>query len=156
KLAAGHYYLAMDLGQLARTKSIGALRIVEEMEKEFKIARLLDEKFDYGGSDRSLGMLYRDVPGWPTSIGSRAKARLHLQKAVELSPEYPGNHLELASAQRQFGDKRELQKSVEILRELLPAARSKFTGEDWAAAWLDWNQMWRDIEPAAEKQRQDK
>src|SRR5205814_413219 len=31
KSAPGHYYLAMNLGQLARTKTLGALRIVEEM-----------------------------------------------------------------------------------------------------------------------------
>ena len=32
----GHYYLAMNLGQLARTKSLGALKIVGQMEEEFK------------------------------------------------------------------------------------------------------------------------
>src|SRR5205823_14683162 len=33
KSVAGHYYLAMDLGQLAQTKTLGALRIVQEMER---------------------------------------------------------------------------------------------------------------------------
>src|SRR4051812_17777433 len=39
-----HYYLAMNLGELARTKSIGALKLVREMEAEFKQAIELDEK----------------------------------------------------------------------------------------------------------------
>jgi len=30
--AAAHYYLAMNLGQLARTKSVGALKLVKQME----------------------------------------------------------------------------------------------------------------------------
>src|SRR5262245_27650617 len=39
--AAAHYYLGMNLGQLARTKGLGALKLVDEMEKEFSIAREL-------------------------------------------------------------------------------------------------------------------
>src|SRR5206468_1564673 len=77
--APAHYYLAMNLGQLARTKSIGALKLVREMESEFKAAIELDEKFDYAGAHRSLGLLYKEAPGWPTSIGSRGKARSHLR-----------------------------------------------------------------------------
>src|SRR5439155_8251572 len=60
KSAPGHYYLAMNLGQLAQTKTLGALRIVDEMEREFKIARDLDAKFDYAGPDRALGLLYSE------------------------------------------------------------------------------------------------
>ena len=36
KSAAGHYYLALNLGQLARTKSLGALKLVREMERSFR------------------------------------------------------------------------------------------------------------------------
>ena len=80
-----HYYLALNLGELARTKSLGALKLVREMETEFKQAIELDEKFDFGGPHRSVGLLYKDAPGWPTSIGSRNKARLHLRRANDLS-----------------------------------------------------------------------
>src|SRR6185369_15935295 len=52
KSAPGHFYLAMNLGQLARTRTLGALKIVDEMEREFKAARELDAKFDYAGADR--------------------------------------------------------------------------------------------------------
>src|SRR5262245_2145540 len=47
KSAPGHYYLAMNLGQLARTKTLGALKIVDEMEREFKTARDHDAKFEH-------------------------------------------------------------------------------------------------------------
>ncbi|HTD65817.1 MAG TPA: hypothetical protein VK846_04710, partial [Candidatus Limnocylindria bacterium] len=85
--AAAHYWLGMNLGQLARTKTLGALKLVREMEDEFLRARSLDEHVDYAGPDRSLGMLYRDAPGWPTSIGSKKKAREALERAVRLHPE---------------------------------------------------------------------
>ena len=68
----GRYYLGMNLGQLARTRGIGALKLVTEMEREFSAARELDESFDNAGPDRNLGLLYRDAPGL-VSIGSRAR-----------------------------------------------------------------------------------
>ena len=48
-MVAGHYYLAMNLGQLARTEMIGALKIVKEMENEFEIAADIDPRFDHAG-----------------------------------------------------------------------------------------------------------
>src|SRR5580658_9370191 len=61
KPAPAHYYLAMNLGQLARTEFLGALRIVREMEHEFKTASTLDPHYDYAGPERCLGLLYRDA-----------------------------------------------------------------------------------------------
>src|SRR5258708_2573305 len=106
KLAAAYYYLAMNLGQLARTKKLGALKLVDEMEINFKAAIALDPAFDYAGAHRSLGLLYLNAPGWPASIGSRAKARQPLQKAVELCPEYPDNRLSLLEAHLEWSEKK--------------------------------------------------
>jgi hypothetical protein len=65
--AAAHYWLAMNFGQLARTKTLGALHLVRRMEEEFLRARELDPRVDFAGPDRSLGLLYRDAPGiWRT------------------------------------------------------------------------------------------
>ena len=144
-LAPGHYYLAMNLGQLARTKFLGALKIVEEMEQEFKRATALDARFDYAGADRSLGLLYFDAPGWPTSIGSRSKARHHLERAVTLSPDYPDNRLCLLEAYLKWGDKEGIQRERLKLEELLPKARIKLMGEAWEASWVDWNRRWKKI-----------
>ncbi len=144
-LAAGHYYLAMNLGQLARTKLLGALPIVEEMESEFIRAAALDARFDYAGADRSLGLLYFDAPGWPTSVGSRSKARLHLERAVKLSPDYPDNRLCLIEVYLKWGDKEGIQRELLKLEELLPKARLKLVGEAWDVNWADWNLRWKKI-----------
>ena len=146
KLIEGHYYLAMNLGQLARTKNIGALKLVNEMEKEFQIARDLDEKFDFAGPDRNLGLLYFEAPGWPTSIGSRTKARQHLEHAVKLSPNYPENRLNLIEAYLKWGDKNGAQREFKVLRELLPVAKKEFSDEQWESSWIDWENRQRKIQ----------
>ncbi len=146
ELAPGHYYLALNLGQLARTKFLGALPIVDEMEIELKQAIALDSALDYAGADRSLGLLYFDAPGWPTSIGSRTKARLHLERAVALSPDFPDNRLSLLEAYLKWRDREGIQKERAKLDELLPRARSKWVGEPWDASWPDWNQRWQKIQ----------
>lgn len=138
RLAAGHYYLAMNLGQLARTKMLGALRIVDEMEREFKTARELDERLDFAGPDRNLGELYLQAPGWPTSIGSRPKARKHLERAAELSPDYPENQINLAEAYAKWNLPKDFQRQMAALQNNCPAAQTNFTGADWAASLADW------------------
>jgi hypothetical protein len=47
---------------------------------------------------RNLGLLYRDAPGWPFSIGSKRKAREWLERAAALAPDYPENQLNLAES----------------------------------------------------------
>ncbi|MBI2928453.1 MAG: hypothetical protein HYY24_22520 [Verrucomicrobia bacterium] len=142
RLGPAHYYLAMNLGQLARTKRLGALKIVTEMERHFKKARELEPLLDQAGPDRSLGLLYLDAPGWPTSIGSRSKARQHLQRAVELAPDFPENRLCFLEALVKWGEKKNAQRAAKDLPELLKQARTNLTGEAWAAAWADWNRRW--------------
>jgi len=145
KSGQGHYYLAMNLGQLAQTKTLGALRIVDEMEREFKMARDLDARFDYAGPDRNLGLLYFEAPGWPASIGSKSKARQHLQRAAHLAPGYPENHLCLLEAYLKWSDKKNLVRELKITEELLPQARKEFTGEAWEQSWSDWDKRWKRI-----------
>ena len=131
-----HYYLALNLGQLARTKLLGALPLVSEMEGSFKKARQLDENFDYAGADRFLGQLYHQAPGW--SVGSQSKARKHLERAVELAPNYPENRISLAEASLKWRDKKLAQRELDALAKLWPTAKTNFTGADWAAFWADW------------------
>jgi tetratricopeptide (TPR) repeat protein len=149
KLAAGHYYLAMNLGQLARTKMLGALMIVDEMEREFKTAHDLDEHFDFAGPDRNLGTLYFEAPGWPTSIGNRSKARKHFERAVELAPEFPENHLNLLAAYVKWEDHNGLRRELGALEKLWPMARTNFTGDAWQSSWADWQTRAADLKPKA-------
>jgi tetratricopeptide (TPR) repeat protein len=139
-LAAGHYYLAMSLGQLARTKMLGALSIVKEMEREFKVAQDDDERWDYAGPARNLGELYYQAPGWPTSIGSRHKARYWLERAVAIAPEYPENHLNLLEAYLEWGDTSGVQRELQALEDVWPAARLGYPGRRWESDLADWKQ----------------
>ena len=143
--AAAHLFLGLNLGQLARTKTLGALRLVGEMESEFKRAIALDPAVEYGGPDRYLGQLYQQAPGWPTSIGSRSRARQHLARACELSPDFPDNRLALLEALMDWNDRRNFPKEARLYLELLPASRGKYSGENWAAAWAEWDQRWQKL-----------
>ena len=136
--APAHYYLAQNLGQLARTKSLGALKLVREMEKTWLRAQELDEAFDHAGPDRSLGLLYRDAPGWPTSLGSNAKSRAHLERAVKLAPDFPENRLCFAETLLHWKKRDELAAQLKALDALWPRAKAQFTGDEWATAWPEW------------------
>ncbi|HEY1169993.1 MAG TPA: hypothetical protein VGH19_01370 [Verrucomicrobiae bacterium] len=151
KNAAAHYYLGMNLGQLARTKTLGALSIVREMENVFKRSADLDNKVHYAGAERCLGILYLEAPGWPTSIGNKSKARQYLQRCVEVSPEYPDNHLELMEAYVEWKDTKTLQKAAKEYEAILPKAREQFKGEAWEESWLDWDKRWKAIQAKLKK-----
>ena len=138
KSAPGHYYLGMNLGQLARTEILGALKIVKEMEREFKTANDLDEHFDYAGPARCLGLLYRDAPGWPTSIGSRRKAREWLERAAKLAPDYPENYLNLIESRLNWNERTGAESERKTLDALWPKAQTNFVGQAWEPSWADW------------------
>ena len=149
----GHYYLAMNLGQLARTKSLGALKIVTQMESEFNLVLNLDPGYSFAGPDRNLGLLYLDAPNWPISLGSNTKARQHLQKALKLAPDYPENHLNLIEAELEWGEKKSAAAGLKALDELWPEARKKLAGADWASDWADWEKRrdaaWKQVRGAS-------
>jgi hypothetical protein len=138
-LAPGHYYLGLNLGQLARTKSLGALKLVDEMESSFYAVIRLNAGFDFAGAHRCLGLLYRDAPGWPISVGSRSKARQHLTKAVELSREYPDNWLCLIEAYIGWGERDRARAHYRAAQEHFNAARKRFTGVEWRSSWESWD-----------------
>jgi tetratricopeptide (TPR) repeat protein len=139
-IAAAHYYLGMNLGQLARTKRLGALKLVDEMESSFYSVVRLNPGFDFAGAHRCLGLLYRDAPGWPISVGNRSKARQHLTKCVELSPEYPDNWLSLIEALISWGEQERARALYTKAKDHLAAARKRFTGVQWKTSWEDWDQ----------------
>jgi len=138
--APGHYYLAMNYGQLARAEapSVAAYRLVKQIENEFKTAADLDKSFDYAGPERCLGLLYRDAPGWPFSIGSKRKARDFLEQAAKLAPDDPENHLNLAESYLQWHESDSAKSELKTLDALWPSAQLNFTGEAWERSWDDW------------------
>ncbi len=147
--AAAHYYLAMNLAQLARTRTLGALKLLGQMEREFDKARTLDERFDFAGPDRNLGLLYRDAPSLG-SIGSRTRAREHLLRAVELEPDYPENRLNLIESYLKWGETSAARRELQALEAAWTKAKTELSGSNWASSWADWqprlNQVKKRIE----------
>ena len=135
--APAHYYLGMNIGQLAQTRGLSALGLVNHMEHEFLRARELDERIDWAGPDRNLGLLYRDAPSF-ISVGSRSKARKHLKRAAELAPQYPENRLNLTESYQHWNDRKDAQRELLALEQVWPAARTNFTGVAWTGSWADW------------------
>jgi len=151
--APAHYYLGLNLGQMARVHLFKGLGIVSEMERTFLAARKLDPLFDYAGADRALGLLYHKAPGWPISLGDNAKANRHLNEAIRLRPHYPGNRIALAEflwERRRF---REFWREWETIEELLPRAREEFAGPKWELSWVEWSQRLKRLRSDAEAAR---
>ena len=117
---------------------LGALRLVNEMEKEFTTASLLNSNLDYAGPDRALGLLYRDAPSFG-SIGNRTKSRERLQRAHDLAPQFPENGLILIESELKWNDRSSARSALNSLEEQLPKSRAEFSGPSWAGNWADWD-----------------
>ena len=146
-----HYYLGMDLSQLADAKhNFSALHLAKDIEREFLAARALDEHFDYAGPDRNLGLLYRETPTI-ISIGSRTKARQHLEEAVKLAPDLPENRLNLLESYIRWGYHTEATRELKELERIWPAATKTFTGDEWALSWWEWNKRLAGVQKKLEE-----
>ena len=143
--AEAHYFLALNLGQLAKTKQMAALGLVGEMERELKRAIELDSDFERGAPDRSLGLLYLRAPGWPLSIGNKRKGLVHLERAVQISPDYPENRLCVLEAVLKDNDQDRKRLQIKAYQEMLPRARAVYSGPEWETDWVDWDARWREI-----------
>lgn len=44
-----------------------------------------------------------------------------------------------------WNDRRNFPKEARLYLELLPASRGKYSGENWAAAWAEWDQRWQKL-----------
>lgn len=96
----GHYWYAINVGMLADADHAYGLSAVDEIKSVMERAREIDERFDFAGPLRVLGVLLLRTPGPPLSVGSPRKGLRLLERAAELFPEYPENFLYLAEALR--------------------------------------------------------
>jgi tetratricopeptide (TPR) repeat protein len=149
KCGPAHLYLGMTIGQVADTKrDLAALKMVKEMEAEFLIARDLDESFDHAGPDRNLGLLYFQSP-IIVSVGNRTKARRHLERAVQLAPESPENHLNLIEAYLKWNEAKAAQRELKALENIWASAKEKFPDENWGNLEQRYNAVKTKIEGSA-------
>ena len=149
--AGTHYYLGMNYGQLAHTEQFWtALNLVREMEHEFKTAAGLDPLFDYAGPERNLGLLYLQAPG-VVSIGSNRKARVYLESAAKLAPDYPENLLNLAEAYLEWNDPNKAGMELKLLEAAWPKAQTNFASGAWMENWDNWATRRDEVAKALEK-----
>lgn len=138
--AAGlEYYLGLNLGQLASTRGMSALKLVREMETHLLTARALEPGIGDAGPDRSLGYLYLNAPGWPLSIGDNDKARRHFEQALKLAPHRPEHPLAFAEACLRWKKRDEARRLFAAAEAALTRAKELYPGPEWAADWADWN-----------------
>ena len=64
----------------------GAMAPAKKSRERFEAALAIDDKAMDGSAYTSLGTLYHKMPGWPIGFGSDKKARIYLEKALEISP----------------------------------------------------------------------
>lgn len=141
KSGEAHYYLALNMGQLARTRTLGALRLVSEMEVQFLAAISLNPAIHFSGPDRNLGQLYHFAPGWPMSLGDEKKARIHLEAAVKRAPDFPANRLALLEALLDGHDVEEARKQLDAVDQLWDAARIRWSTLEWEDDWAEWTEL---------------
>jgi hypothetical protein len=99
------YYLALSLGAFAELKGTPARDIVREMRDMMLMAKSLDEKFDYCGPHRFLGLLMVKSDAYPLyAVGNAATGLKHLETATKLCPDYGENHLVYAQALVEEGE----------------------------------------------------
>lgn len=133
-LVEGHYWYAITVGLLADADRAYGLKAVGEMEPALRRALELDERYDYAGPARVLGILLLRTPAPPVSIGSPRKGLRLLQQAAELFADYPENLLYLAEALR---DNKRNAEARELLTKVInapPWPDRQFESAGWQAA----------------------
>jgi tetratricopeptide (TPR) repeat protein len=128
--AEAAYLRALNLGLFVRAKGMTAVGRLSELVALLKAAGTLPAQ-DQGGPLRVLGLLYVKAPGWPMGPGDLDAALELLQRAVRDYPNHPLNHLYLAYALVDAGER--AQARTEIARAEALCAPDQF-GE-WARRW---------------------
>lgn len=115
KSAGAHFWLSVSYGKFGEANGMmQSLHLVEPMKAEIEKALALDEKFEWGGAYRVMCRLYMKLPGFK---GGDIKKSIEFgKKSVALGPGLPMNHLYLAEALVQDGQKEEAKK---VLRHIV-------------------------------------
>ncbi len=140
-----HYYLGINLGQSATTKTVGAYMMVPKVVKAAEAAEKIDKMFDHAGPVRLIGTVYAKAPPWPASIGDIDKGIEHLARAVQLDPDYPQNHLHYADALLADGNLAEAEKEYRLVLDAKVPPEWTRRAERWRA------QATRGLQKVAEK-----
>jgi len=113
----GHYWLGACAGLLASEKrDFGSLRLVELAIREMETVIRLEP--GHGMAQYTLGVIYRQAPGWPFSVGNLQKSLEYARRAVELRPDVVLTHIGLAETLAALGRKEEARRVLEKAQNL--------------------------------------
>jgi tetratricopeptide (TPR) repeat protein len=130
--AEAAYLHAVNLGLYLRARGMMAVGRLSELVAQLKVAGATPA-LDDGGPLRVLGLLYVKAPGWPVGPGDLDAALELLHRAVREYPGHPLNHLYLAYALVDAGERAEARDELTRARELCQPERFG----DWAARWRE-------------------
>jgi len=130
--AEAAYVHALNLGLYVRARGMMAVGRLSELVARLRLAGQ-QPALDEGGPLRVLGLLYVKAPGWPVGPGDLEAALELLRQAVRDFPDHPLNHLYLAYALVDAGERTQAHAELARARDL---CRSERFGE-WAARWRD-------------------
>lgn len=109
-----HLWFAAAMGSHGIERGImSSLFYLGPIEKHGKRAMELDQAYFDAAPLRLLGRFYHQAPGWPLGPGDLKKSVQTLQKAVELAPGFPHNHLYLGEVLAATGKKDDGKKCVQ-------------------------------------------
>ena len=129
--AEAHFYLALCMGARALARNMEGLKLIPKMLEQAETAAEKDPMVAHAGPHRLLGGIYLRAPAWPLSVGDLDEAIAHLEKAAELGPSWPENHLMLAEALVEDDRKEEARAELEKAKELLKDPSS----DGWRDFW---------------------
>lgn len=117
----GNFWYASNVGQLGICRGIMAsLASIDPFKKSMEVVLQENESFFFAGPHRALGRLFHQAPGWPISVGNKNKAAEHLERAVELAPEFFNNRSFLAELYLDMGKKDQAKEHLQYLVDRQP------------------------------------
>ena len=121
KAIYGNFWYASNAGMLGMCRGImTSLASIDPFRKSMEIVLKENENFYFGGPHRALGRLYHQAPGWPISIGNKSKATEHLERAVQLAPDFFNNRVYLSELYIDIGKKDKAKEHLDWLAKQEP------------------------------------
>ncbi|MFA4874026.1 MAG: hypothetical protein WC956_03600 [bacterium] len=130
-----YYWRAVNTGLFYKYHVIGYQTGVKSMISDCKKVISLKPDYDHAGAYRILGELYMRLPqtaGRPDSITRDLDlSEENLRKAVEVSADYPENHIFLAEILLMQGDIDGAGNELTTARDLTPRWKNDASYDDW-------------------------
>lgn len=128
------FWLGASLGSQARERRSTALDALPRIVALFEEARRAIPRFDSGGPDRALALLYARAPGFPVGPGDPELALDHAHRAVAIAEAYPPNLMALAECRA--GLEGDAAAEADWRRALASARIAERAGEPDAMRWI--------------------